>query len=535
MAEKLKEIFGKILAWWNKFTSKQKTIIIAIAAIVIFTFVILIYVFTKPNYTKLGTYESSATSAEIVKILDGAGITHRESTDALTIEVLESQLPQANLAIASEGYMPDDLKYSDFVEVGMGTTSADRNNQYKDYVEAKIKNMFLKGTPIKDVSITLNLVDNTGRLSEMKQESFAYIQLTVTEDFTAANAEAIARAAATCIGNDTTANITVLDQNMNILFAGGDDYNSRGVADSMQELQNQAEAMVANQIRKVIYGTQQYDMIEVSSHLFVDYSSYSKRITEYYANEGRDEGQKTHEDTYTNEGTNGTSGIPGTDSNGEDLPDYMNPDYNGGEYSSSEHSVDYQPNVSDSQITSPAGSIDYAKSSTSVSMIKYRDYYEENVKKQGLLDGIDWETFKENNRESIRREVDEEYYKMVANASGISQENVTIIAYEVPRFFDKEGLGVSSTDILSIVMIVLILALLGFVILRSMGPRKKAVEEQEELSVENMLQSMPAESAVEDIDLEAKSETRKMVEKFVDENPEAAANLLRNWLNEDWN
>ena len=39
---------------------------------------------------------------------------------------------------------------------------------------------------------------------------------------------------------------------------------------------------------------------------------------------------------------------------------------------------------------------------------------------------------------------------------------------------------------------------------------------------------------LEDIDLEAKSETRKMVEKFVDENPEAAASLLRNWLNEDW-
>ena len=162
MAEKLKEILGKILAWWNKFTSKQKTIIIAITAIVIFTFVILIYVFTKPNYTKLGTYESSATAAEIVEILDAAGITHQESTDARTIEVLEDQIAQANLAIASEGYLPDDLKYTDFVEVGMGTTSADRNKQYQDYVEAKIKNMFMKSTPIKDVAVTVTLVDNTG-------------------------------------------------------------------------------------------------------------------------------------------------------------------------------------------------------------------------------------------------------------------------------------------------------------------------------------------------------------------------------------
>ena len=72
MADKLKEIPGKVLGWWNKFTSRQKTIIIGIAAVVIFTFAIIIYTFTRPQYTKLGTYESSTTSAEIVKILDDA-------------------------------------------------------------------------------------------------------------------------------------------------------------------------------------------------------------------------------------------------------------------------------------------------------------------------------------------------------------------------------------------------------------------------------------------------------------------------------
>jgi len=84
-------------------------------------------------------------------------------------------------------------------------------------------------------------------------------------------------------------------------------------------------------------------------------------------------------------------------------------------------------------------------------------------------------------------------------------------------------------------MIVLILGLLGFVVLRSMRVKKEAAEEpvEEELSMEEMLQSMP-ESELEDIDLEAKSEKRLMVEKFVDENPDAAASLLRNWLSDDW-
>ena len=62
MADNLKEIPGKVLEWWNKFTSRQKTIIIAIVAAVVFTFAILIYIFTREDYTKLGTYDS-ATSA----------------------------------------------------------------------------------------------------------------------------------------------------------------------------------------------------------------------------------------------------------------------------------------------------------------------------------------------------------------------------------------------------------------------------------------------------------------------------------------
>ncbi len=50
--------------------------------------------------------------------------------------------------------------------------------------------------------------------------------------------------------------------------------------------------------------------------------------------------------------------------------------------------------------------------------------------------------------------------------------------------------------------------------------------------MEDMMHSAPEH---EDVVVESKSEIRKVIEKFVDENPESAALLLRNWLNEDWN
>ena len=42
------------------------------------------------------------------------------------------------------------------------------------------------------------------------------------------------------------------------------------------------------------------------------------------------------------------------------------------------------------------------------------------------------------------------------------------------------------------------------------------------------------EENLEDIGFKEKSEARVLIEKFVEEKPEAVASLLRNWLNEDW-
>ena len=67
----------------------------------------------------------------------------------------------------------------------------------------------------------------------------------------------------------------------------------------------------------------------------------------------------------------------------------------------------------------------------------------------------------------------------------------------------------------------------------STGKSAKEEVQEEEVTVETLLEATPDE-ALEDIGYQEKSEARKLIEKFVDENPEAVAALLRNWLNEDW-
>jgi flagellar M-ring protein FliF len=88
---------------------------------------------------------------------------------------------------------------------------------------------------------------------------------------------------------------------------------------------------------------------------------------------------------------------------------------------------------------------------------------------------------------------------------------------------------------LPIILAVLIFLLLGYVVFRSTR-KEKTEEEETELSVESLLQSTREnqEESLADIGYNEKSETRILIEKFVEDNPEAAASLLRNWLSDDW-
>ena len=234
-------------------------------------------------------------------------------------------------------------------------------------------------------------------------------------------------------------------------------------------------------------------------------------------------------DLYNSTNQGGISGEPGTDSNTETSYQYED-----NQYSSSavtEESYDYLPDESTMLQQIPAGAIKYDQSSLSVTTLTYRMVREDDVKEQGLLDGITWEQYKINNDARTKLEVDPDLIQAVSTATGIGVKNITILSYEEPFFIDHVGIAMDLTDILTLVLIVLIMGLLAFVIFRSMHQAGQE-EAEPEVSIDEILQSTPQEE-LEEIGVEDKSEARKIVEKFVEDNPDAAANLLRNWLNED--
>ncbi len=527
-----KKLLERLKEWWNKFQPKQKTLIIGIGVVILLAIAILVAVLTQKKYVNIANCESTKEGAAVRDLLEGADIKYNVSSDGLHFEVLESQEADANFLLGSNNIPTAGYTIDDVLNGSFSTTEADKQKRYKLFIESQMEDDIKSMTAIKTATCQLTIPDDNGTLIAQNRETYAGVILEIKEGaaFDEENAAAIARYIATALGNDTTDNVTITDVSGKMWFPVEQAYSTIEKADNMMMLKQEAESMIKNEVRQVLFGTNEFNQIEVAANISMDFSQ--KEITQHnYStpDDEHDQGLLSHEEVFQSTATDGLGGVPGTDSNSEQ--DYMINESAGTNSSTYERRSDYLPNEEIIKTTAATGTVIYNDSSVSVAAVRYRVVREQDVRLQGFLEGISWEEYKLANNERIKLEVDEDLVSMVANATGIPTRNISLVAYEEVQFIDEIQSTVELKDIVQIVLIVIILTLLAFVVLMSLRT-KKEVEEEEELAVEDLLQSNIDE--LEGIETEQKSEARKLIENFVEENPEAVATLLRNWLDEDW-
>ena len=72
IVERLKQIPAKLLEFWNKYNSKQKTLIVCITAAVFLILVGVVYFLSRPKMEELIQTSSAAESSSIINSLDAA-------------------------------------------------------------------------------------------------------------------------------------------------------------------------------------------------------------------------------------------------------------------------------------------------------------------------------------------------------------------------------------------------------------------------------------------------------------------------------
>ena len=523
----------RFLDWWEKFSKRQKGIIIALTILSLAAFIGLIIYVTRPEYVTIHTAKSAKEAQEVIDLLTGDEINYKTSEDGLTISINRKDYTKAVLLLGSNSISTDNFSIENVTDGGFFSTESDRQKKYLVYLEQQLEEHLRGYDFVRNADVKLFVPEEDGTLIAQNKESYAGIQLDLVDVCTTDQAGAIARLVATALGNDTTTNITITDTAGTLLYAGSDESASAASPSSYLSLSEQQARIVEQKVRNALLATNQFSGIEVAANIAID-AADSERVVHKYSNEDDEgDGILASRDTYQSMNEGSTGGVPGTDSNGQLETGYVYENQSATSSSVIETSEDFLPDEEIETQTRKAGNIDRENSSITVTLLTYKMINEDDVQEAGELEGITWNQYKLAN--DIRRELEvpQNLIQAVSTASGIATGKITILSYEQPFFVDHQGLNIRMTDVLQIILILLILGLLAFVILRSM--RQARVEEPEpEISIDDILQSTQPEQELDEIGVEDKSEARKIVEKFVEDNPEAAANLLRNWLNDDW-
>lgn len=537
MVDKLKDMLAKLVEFWNKYNAKQKTIIISVIVTILLAVGILAFVLTRTSYTHLVTLSDAESATQMQELLDADGIANKTQDVSEGFEILvdRTKTTDALLIMGSSdvvGKISNDMDWKDALDNSIDTTETEKRKKYMLAFQSDIRMYLMSVNGVENASVSINAPEDDGTIFSENQEASVAVMLELSEEMSSSAIQGMANYLATAVGNKDTALITIVDTDSNLLFDGSSADTISGNASSTAEYQEKLRAIIKNDLKQVLLKAN-YNEVEIGAgNIQFKMDQVSSLFTEYSVPDGREQGPYSSSYEYESKGNSGSGGIPGTDSNADDT-DYMLYD---GSVTNNEvtlNKYEYEVNKKETTTIEAVGAMDAGNSSVAIVLKKYLIYDEKKMQESGLLDNMTFSEFQVENGEPTQLEVSEDVVDLIAKATGISEKNISVIAYEQPVFNESMETTIEYSNLLMVILAVLIVALLIFVVFKGTAPME-VTELEPELSVEQLLATTKENQSLEDIEFGEKSETRRMIEKFVDENPEAVAQLLRNWINEDW-
>lgn len=541
MREKVKEIPEKFKAFWDKYTSKQKTIVIAIICVVLIAIGVVAWLASRPTWSKFQVFDSVDDANTMTKALDDQSITWKASSDGKTIYVHQDDMTNALYAMSDNGLTDKGYTWDDAFDNSMSTTESEKDQKRVLALQSEIRQSLIQYKFIDDANVFINVPESTYTVLSSDDAETAKTSITASIELNDKNkdllddktAETLAYWLANTVGTDVK-NVIINDTDGKCIYNGNTSDGLGGVlTGGSTEYCNKLRNTIADNVTTLLIRCG-YDDAQVGTDgIQFDMNKIETLTKEYSVDDGREYGYPTNLYTYSSKGASGNGGTPGTDSNDSDT-DYVNNSSSG-----TSNTVDVQKltalltNEKVQNIKQETPAIKLADSSLGIVVRKYTVYKEDDLKADGTLDKTTWDQFISQNNKISTTTVSTDEINLISAATGVSANKITVLAYNVPQFVSSTKSSNGISNYLMIILTVLIIALLIFVILRGASPLA-AEDEEPELSVEQLLATTKENQSLDDIEFSDKSETRKMIEKFVDENPEAVAQLLRNWLNDEW-
>lgn len=538
MPEFLKKILAEIIEIWNKMATENRRRLYLISAVLVVSIAAFIILLTRSSMVPLLTDIDSEERGNIVAVLKNAGINPKLEENGKTILVDKRQLDSAQVALSVEGYPKSGMTFSDaFNMIKINNTESDKSKLWEEQEKQSIRRKIKMLKNVREAEVELTLPEPDVFLTEeQKSEPKGWVMVETADRLSQKQVRGIANLVAAAVKDMSPDDVYIVDSNGNPL--------SKDISDPITEKassQEEARQLKTTELKNKVYnffarGSDSFDSISVEVNPVLDFNTQTTQVKKLSKPEGMDTGALTDSQTKTErikenqnpKGAAGTASNPGTGT-----ITYQTGDNNGSDYSNNEDSSHYEYNQEVTNGEKAIGVLLPEQSSMGIAL-----WYGRNVTDETKLS------------DAFIKQVKDDASKM----TGIPVSNISVSKY---KLLPKQIPSVNTLELLRqlfndygfyALMLVLIISLLFIAMPRKKQYVKTPVLAEAETAAATATGFVTPETAaaryaaimnekgeiLPEIDLEERSEVKKQIEKFVKQRPDAVAQLLRNWLSDDW-
>lgn len=523
MPEVIKRYLDKIKEFWKSLDKSQKIRLYVTSAIVIVAVSISIFLLARPKRIVLFSNSDQKQIGEMVAVLNDNGIWNSAGNNGTSIIINSKDNNNAQILLAQAGYPKEGFTFEDAIsKIGITTTQSDKKVIWKQQQISDLETKIEMLDNIDEAFITLATPESSifQTAGQEQPRPTAYVMVRPNTKLTSAQVEGIVMLVSRSVERLDPKDVTVADNNSNILNANtGDEFIS--AANSQEELRQKRENELEQKVLDYFSVGQfdNFDTLRVVANATLDFDKDKSQIKSITNPQGMDGGavisSKTSEETVKN-GT--ASGEPGLQSNpGEsNAPSYQTGDNTSSDYSNKQAETNYGYDEQLRETEKATGKLIPEESGIGIFLWYGKRVTDDSKMGDEFVNGIKMAT---------------------STATGVPLKNITVSKMKMAQ---PEVIKKTTSEIIKelvsdygffALMLILIIGLLIGVL------RKKP---QQDEAAQPLVASGPKfvvpdhEEPLPDIELEERSEIKKQIDKFVKQKPESVAQLLRNWLSDEW-
>lgn len=511
MGDLLSNIKNKITESFGGLDKKRKILILSLSLVFVILVTGIILMLTATEYVTLASGLSLNEAADIDAKLTELDIEHKDKN---TTEILvpKELLSKAKMELSIAGvYNKKDFTWTEALNRSSITMTSDEKSKMYLLAQASALASSIESIDIVDEAIVnLYVPDDSSYLlnNNMESRASAVIKTKGSSELSQEQVNGIKMILLNSVKGLGEKNISIIDSTGKEL-TNSESFDEDYRANSQYELKTEIENRLKRNLIEFLENIYGSGNIKVMPSVKLDFDSQETVSTVFQPpNEEENLGLvRSMSEVSENVADSETGGAPGTDSNGANTQ-YSEDINSNSNYKRVSRSLNYELNQINTKVNKARGTI------TDISLAVI-------VNTKALKDEV------------LTEEHKKEIEKIVSASSGLNTKVVEVTGMEFVDELDEFDV-VSSQDkartfnILLIVGVLLAFGLVIAAVVIFMKKKARIRETELEQKVEEQQETLDEIETQED----DASSPKYQINKFIDKNPEAVAQLLRTWINE---